>query len=112
MRAAVHILRREGTPRERLAQAYTRYLLGLNPKEMPTEIRPDFVKLIQWAKHQKDGGRHTASDLFNFAKDAEVSIMVGLVIDMYDAVTRYEPILSPPTPPAQHLTICRDLTAA
>lgn len=112
LRAAVHILGREGTPRERLARAYNRYLLGLKPKEVPPEIRADFVGLIRWAKQQKDGKRYPASEIFSLAKESEVTAMIDLVIDMYDAVTRYEPILSSPSPQVQYLDICSDLTAA
>lgn len=112
LRAAVHILGQEGRPRERLARAYNRYLLGLKPKEVPPEIRADFIRLIHWAKEQGDGKRHPANETFISAKDAEVTVMVGLVIDMYDAVTRYEPILSSSRSSIACLDSCKDLTAA
>lgn len=95
LRAAVHILGHEGTSRERLAAAFNRYLLGLNPKEVPPEIRSNFIKLLQWAQQQKRSRHRPANCLFELAKDAEVTLMIGLIIDMYDAVTRYEPILTP-----------------
>jgi hypothetical protein len=93
LRAAVHILGQEGSARERLATASSHYLLGLKPKELPPEIRTDFVRLMQWVAQHRKSGRSALSGTFEQAKDAEVTSMIHLIIDMYDAVTRYEPIL-------------------
>jgi hypothetical protein len=94
LRAAVHILGQEGSARERLSTAFSRYLLGLKPKELPPEVRTDFVRLVQWVTEHRKSGRSALSGTFEQAKDTEVTSMIRLIIDMYDAVTRYEPILA------------------
>jgi hypothetical protein len=93
LRAAVHILGQEGSARERLTTAFSHYLLGLKPKELPPEIRTDFIRLMQWVAQHRKSGRSALSGTFEQAKDTEVTSMIRLIIDMYDAVTRYEPIL-------------------
>lgn len=95
LHAAVHILGQEGSARDRLTNAFTHYLLGLKPKEVPPEIRPDFIKLMQSAEKPylstRIRTRRAWVDAFAHVTDAEVSQMIRLIIDMYDVVTRYEP---------------------
>lgn len=112
LRAAVHILGRAGTPRERLAIAFNRYLMGLKPKEVPPEIRADFIKLLSWAEQHRDTRKHTANASFLLAKEAEVALMIDLLIDMYDAVTRYEPILTPTGSPQSSRRSTHNYTAS
>lgn len=98
LHAAVHILGQEGSARTRLATAYSHYLLGMKPKEVPPEIRADFIRLTQWVAQQRKIARSAFTEPFASAKDAEVTLMIRLLIDMYDAVTRYEPLLAPSFP--------------
>ncbi len=100
LRLAVHKLAQSGSRRERLAEAFTKYLHALRPKDLPLEVRKDFAKLkedihINRAYNSPD----KATDKFESIDDTDVGLMIDSIIDIYDAVTRYQPILVPtPTP--------------
>lgn len=93
LRQAVHALAAVGPQRERLARAFVDHLTPLRPKDVPAEIRDEFVALIAAlpaCRSERDAAavhsRLAALD------DAGVRTMTVSIIAMYDAVARYEPI--------------------
>lgn len=95
LRLAVHKLAQSGSRRERLAEAFTKYLHGLRPKDLPLEVRKDFAKLKEDI-HINGGYKalDKVTDKFESIDDANVGLMIDSIIDIYDAVTRYQPILA------------------
>ncbi|MDB5761995.1 MAG: hypothetical protein JWQ21_990 [Herminiimonas sp.] len=101
LHAAVQLLIGPGPQRERLAAAFTNHLQWLRPKDFPSEVRDRFVQLINVLYvnriHEsagKDVGPIAASD------GADMNAMSQTILELYDAVTRYEPIPVKENPPA------------
>lgn len=96
LRSAVHKLVRVGSPKERLAGAIEENLLLLRLKDLPPEVRKDYAKLVDdlcLGRVQENGA--TVKSMVESVDDAQVTEMIDSIINMYDAVTRYEPILAP-----------------
>jgi len=98
LRLAVHRLAQAGSRRERLAEAFTEYLHGLRPKDLPAEVRKDFTKLKEDI-HISCGyiALGQTTDKLESIDDAGVGRIIDSIIDIYDAVTRYQPILTTST---------------
>jgi hypothetical protein len=92
LRAAVGKLIKEGSQRERLAAAMID-LATLKAKDLPIEIRQEFVFTIDYVCHSRIQEPGTSVELMiSTMKDAEVNTIVQSILNMYDAVTRYQPI--------------------
>ena len=91
---AVHELVGTGTPRERLVLGYDLHLAQLRNKDLPKEIRAQFSSLVTHIHH---GGRHdhSVAAAVNAFSDLQVHSMMDSIVDMYDVVTRYQPLLAP-----------------
>jgi hypothetical protein len=93
LRRAVHTLAEAGPQRERLTRAFVDHLTPLRPKDVPAEIRDDFVALIAALPACRSGRDATAvHSRLAALDDATVRTMTVSIIAMYDAVARYEPI--------------------
>jgi len=92
-RLSMHILTGPHSARERLIKAYKTHLMHVSPKDMPTEIRQEFLRLAtrftpgQTAKNQCIIS-HTVMQM----DDQEIAATIYAIINMYDALTRYQPI--------------------
>ena len=92
LRSAVGKLVKEGSQRERLAAAMID-LATLKAKDLPIEIRQEFVAAMDYVCHSPNQEQGTNMEFIIAAlKDADVNIMVQSILGMYDAVTRYQPI--------------------
>lgn len=91
-RSAVSKLVKDGSQRERLAAAMTD-LATLKARDLPIEIRQEFVAAMDYVCHGRIQ-EHGASieSMIDSMKDAEVNIMAQSILNMYDAVTRYQPV--------------------
>lgn len=91
---AVHELVGAGTQRQRLVLGYDLHLAQLRSKDMPKEIRADFSTLVA---EIGGGGPHErgAASVIDAISDVHVHSMMDTIVDMYDVVTRYEPLLVP-----------------
>jgi hypothetical protein len=93
LHAAVQLLMGTGPQQERLAAAFTNHLLALRPKDLPSEIRGRFVHLINVLYvHRIHEPVSKAVDPLEATTGADVGAMIQTILDLYDAVTRYEPI--------------------
>jgi hypothetical protein len=93
LQSAVQQLAKSGTQRDRLANAITENMLLLRLKDLPFEIRKDFSKLlngINW--EQVVDKRLTVRERLDSINDAEIDLMIDSILDMYDSVTRYQPL--------------------
>jgi hypothetical protein len=92
---AMYALTSAAPQRERLLRAYRLHLSRLNPKEMPSEVRDDFAALAANIT-RCPAARHECSikNTIDAAQDHEIAAMINSIIKMYDAVTRYQPLLS------------------
>jgi hypothetical protein len=92
LRAAVGKLVRGGSQRERLAEAIIE-LAALKVRDLPLEIRPEFVAAMDCVGkipvHEHDACMEM---MIGAMKDSDVNLMVHSILNMYDAVTRYQPI--------------------
>ncbi len=94
-RSAVHKLAHGGSPKERLVRAIAENLLLLRPKDLPPEIRKDYAKLVDdlcLGRVQENGA--TVKSMVESVDEAQVTLMIDSIINMYDAVTRHEPIVA------------------
>ncbi|MGV3742205.1 MAG: hypothetical protein ACO1NO_07840 [Burkholderiaceae bacterium] len=92
LRSAVGKLVKEGSQRERLTAAMID-LATLKAKDLPIEIRQEFVVAMDYVCHSGIQGDNPSLELvISRLKDADVHIMVQSILGMYDAVTRYQPI--------------------
>lgn len=81
-----------GSQRERLAAAMID-LATLKAKDLPLEIRQDFIAAMEYVCHNRIQEHGASIELMiTSMKDDEVNIMVQSILNMYDAVTRYQPI--------------------
>jgi hypothetical protein len=92
---AVRALASGDTQRERLLRAYKMHLMQLTKKDVPREIREEFDRLvIEIRRCSAKEGRNLKRIADNVG-DHEVASMVDSIIQMYDAVTRYQPLPAP-----------------
>lgn len=95
LRLAVTVLAGTGPQRERLIHAYTK-LIDLKQKDLPAEIRISFAELTQnivlYPTQDVHGIVRSKVDSLD---DGEIGSIIHSIIDMYDAVTRYQPMISP-----------------
>lgn len=92
LRSAVGKLVKPGSQRERLAAAMTD-LATLRARDLPIEIRQEFIAAMDYVCHDRIQ-EHDATivHMIDSMKDAEVNVMVQSILNMYDAVTRYQPV--------------------
>ncbi|MDB5763036.1 MAG: hypothetical protein JWQ21_2031 [Herminiimonas sp.] len=91
---SMYILVGAGTQRERLVKAYKSNLAHLSKKDMPSEIKDEFVKLSKnISSGMEQDGECKITKTVNSLDDKEVAAMINSIIRMYDALTRYQPIL-------------------
>lgn len=91
LRAAVIVLAGKGCVRDRLAACIDTHLTGLMPRDLPSEAHPDFLNYLMVVKRHGDSPAVRPSGLINCASDQEVAQVTEAIINMYDAVTRYQP---------------------
>jgi hypothetical protein len=93
LHVAVKILAGSGSQRDRLISAYAK-LLDLKQKDVPAEIRTDFSELMKNINRFSDQPPvKVAETKVASLSNEEMRTMICLIIDMYDAVTRYQPML-------------------
>jgi hypothetical protein len=93
LRLAVHCLAEAGAQRERLTAAIAGHLSCIRPKDLPLALRQEFASVIDRlclgrVLEQDASVRRMAEAL----DDKEVNTMIGTILHLYDAVTRYQPI--------------------
>ena len=91
---AVHELVGTGTQRQRLATSYDLHLSQLRKKDLPQEIRNEFSAMAM----EIDDGKRAGHDLPAIGaamSDERINVLMNGIVNMYDAVTRYEPLLAP-----------------
>lgn len=96
LRSAVHCLAQPGSQRERLTAAIGLHLICLRPKDLPAASRAEFASVIDRlclgrVLEQKNASVKRMVDAID---DCEVAAMVASILSVYDAVTRYQPILA------------------
>jgi hypothetical protein len=93
--SSLQILAGPESQRNRLARACSEQLAHLSKRDVPAEIRDEFLKLLTGAVRNR-GQADQRSILENLSgiEDGDVIGMINAIIRMYDAVTRYQPILS------------------
>lgn len=94
LRTAVHKLAQEGPQRVRLAAAITD-IATLRPKDLPAEVRhelSDAMDRICLGRVQEQGA--TITLMIEAMHDRDVQLVIDAILNMYDAVTRYQPIFA------------------
>lgn len=92
---AMYALTSAAPQRDRLLRAYRLHLSRLSPKEMPAEVREDFAALTATiTRCPADKHECRIKNTIDAAQDHEIAAMINSIIKMYDAVTRYQPLLS------------------
>lgn len=93
LRLAVHDLTQAGSQRERLVAAITEYILCLRPKDLPSGSQAIFASLVDrlcvGRKHEWPASVKREVERLD---DNEVRTMVNVILQLYDSVTRYQPI--------------------
>lgn len=93
LRLAVYCLTGTGSQRERLAAAVSAHLSYLRAKDLPSTWRDEFVSVIGHfdlgqVKRQDAAVKRVVETL----DDVDVGTMIGSILRLYDAVTRYQPL--------------------
>lgn len=85
---AMYVLTGSDPQRERLLRVYRNNLKCLDGKDVPAEIRDDFVRLSTSLE------RETVESLngSQLLDEWEVAAAINALIRMYDVLARYEPI--------------------
>jgi hypothetical protein len=92
LRSAVGKLVRAGSQRERLADAVIE-LAALKIRDLPIEIRQEFIAAMDCVGKIPAHEPGTSMEmLIGAMKDSDVNLMVHSILNMYDVVTRYQPI--------------------
>jgi hypothetical protein len=93
LQLAVKTLAEAGSQRERLRRAAQNNLAKLRPRDLPAEIRSDFVALTEEIGlcHALRGTDAMESRI-DALDDPAINLIIASIIGMYDAVARYEPI--------------------
>jgi hypothetical protein len=95
LRAAVNSLTGPGSQRERLLHAYTNITV-LKQKDLPANIQNEFVKvLIKLVKPTEKMSHNDVRGAIEVLSDKDVARIIESFVEMYDAVTRYQPITFP-----------------
>jgi ABC-type Fe2+-enterobactin transport system substrate-binding protein len=93
--SSIQILAGPDSQRSRLAQACSEHLTRLSKRDVPAEIRDEFLQLLTGTvKNRDQSDRSSIMETLSSVEDREVYGMINAIVRMYDAVTRYEPILS------------------
>ena len=92
LKRAVHILSGDGPPRERLFRCYTSHLATLRPKDLPAEIRNEFSSLAMRLNPGPEQSIRDVRQAVEVSSDEDVMSMIHSIVEMYDAVTRYQPL--------------------
>lgn len=92
--AAAQILAGPESQRARLARAYAEQLAYLGKKDIPKEIRDDFLKVMNLTLCAGGPDKRAIMEGLSAMGDAEITGAINTIIRMYDTVTRYEPILA------------------
>lgn len=105
LRLAVHELVGSGTQRQRLSTAYDAHLSHLKKRDCPKEIQRIFLAMVADINCDKHFVPMRFSDVHRIS-DERIYSIINEIVDMYDVVTRYEPLLAkedqgiPRNPPA------------
>jgi hypothetical protein len=101
--AAVRVLANSDTQRERLVHAYNAHLRRLTSRDIPAEIRAEFVRFEIEIRRCSVKEGHLPKCIHANVLDSEVAAMVHSILRMYDAVARYQPLPSAQADAALHL---------
>jgi hypothetical protein len=87
---AVYRLAGSESQSQRLSNAVTMHLSRLTEKDVPSEIRPQFVEFLNQVREQRiltadAGTRHQADN-------STIASNIRSIVSMYDALIRYQPI--------------------
>jgi hypothetical protein len=94
LKLAMHVLVGPEPPRERLARCYTAYLADLKPRDLPLEVRSEFSSLALKLSRGEGRSIRNAREALDAVPDMEVLSIMHSIVDMHDAVTRYQPLLT------------------
>ena len=92
LRTAVNKLTQEGPQRTRLAAAMTD-IATLRPKDLPGEVQhelSDAMDRVCLGRVQEQGA--TITIMIDAMHERDVQLVIEAILNMYDAVTRYQPI--------------------
>lgn len=93
--SSIQILAGPEPQRHRLARACSEQLAHLSKRDVPAEIRDEFLKVLRGAVRNRDrADKLSILENLSSIEDGDVIGMINAIIRMYDAVTRYQPILS------------------
>lgn len=93
LRLAVHELAQAGSQRERLAAAVTTHMLCLRPKDLPSANQAIFASLVdRLCVGRKQEWPASVKQKIETLDDKEVRALVYVILQLYDSVTRYQPI--------------------
>lgn len=88
--AAVQSLTGSGHQRDRLCEAYLRYLASLHVKDMPAEVRSDFEMLtdsLLGYSRDVDKIRHAIAS----ADEVQIKAIIALILRMHAVLVQYQP---------------------
>jgi hypothetical protein len=94
LRSAVNKLVQDGSQKERLTAAITD-IATLRGKDLPVEIRQEFISTMDricFGRILEEGA--TIQFMVDSMKEKDVEATIHSILNMYDAVTRYQPITS------------------
>lgn len=92
--SSVQILSGPESQRNRLARVFSEQLVHLSKKDVPAEIRDDFLRILTKAvRNAERVDAHSIVENLADVEDRDVIGMINTIIRMYDTVTRYQPIL-------------------
>lgn len=93
LRGAVTALIGSESQRERLIGAYLA-LNWLRLKDVPAESRPLFEKILHGVPLRcKDDAQQIARHKVNRFSDSEVNMMMTQIVEAYDNIARYQPLI-------------------
>lgn len=93
LRLAAYCLTEAGSQRERLTAAVAKHLASLRPKDLPSTLRHEFTAVSDRLCLGRTLEQHASvKQRLEALDDEEVGAMIGTILHIYDAVTRYQPI--------------------
>jgi hypothetical protein len=91
---AMYALTSDAPQRDRLLRALKLHLSRLDAQDVPSEIRTEFARLMAGVDcADGKGGTDGIQSNIDAADSREIASMINAIIKMYDAVTRYQPLL-------------------
>lgn len=89
---AIQELAKPGTPKDRLTATVIEYILPLRPKDLPSEVRKEFLNLVDGVhRWQLVAQRERVQKMLDAKNTAETELMIDSILAIHRTVSQYQP---------------------